>query len=408
LGKFAMKIRQATHGMRGFRMEMLGVMFFGKMLQKTFTGLLRPALEVYGVFDIFRIMLMTLFLPVVELLFKPLMNIMLWFMKLPKPVKKSIGIFVLLMITLGTVLFLVGSFALGIGSLILAFGSFVTPLSAVVGGFLALLAITGIIELFKSLSKKTKDLDDNLVEMGFGAGAFDILKEKAGSAWKKIKEVFSGLKAKIGSWLAEAAPKMITNGAALVTNLGKGILQNAEKIGDAFGTLVSTISSFISEKGPDLIDFGLTILTKIISGIKDNAENIGSAISKIATSIGTWIGDNAETIADLGIKFDSAFLDGFSEGLSQSKLIKKIAGFIESLSRKPIEFISGGSAEEFYRARGLRHPIFNPTGERGYPSIPEPIIINNTFTGPTSDEILRAIEESGRVVVEEINRRSNQ
>ena len=43
--RWALGIRKMTHGLRGFRMEMLGVMFFGMGLQKFFTGLLRPALE---------------------------------------------------------------------------------------------------------------------------------------------------------------------------------------------------------------------------------------------------------------------------------------------------------------------------------------------------------------------------
>ena len=56
-GRLAYGMRNLTHGMRGFRMEMLGVMFFGMMLQKMFLGLLQPVMEAFGVFDLFRVML---------------------------------------------------------------------------------------------------------------------------------------------------------------------------------------------------------------------------------------------------------------------------------------------------------------------------------------------------------------
>ena len=35
MGRFALNLRSLTHGMRGFRMEMLGVMFFGMALLLT-------------------------------------------------------------------------------------------------------------------------------------------------------------------------------------------------------------------------------------------------------------------------------------------------------------------------------------------------------------------------------------
>ncbi len=47
-GRIANSFRKSTHGMRGFRMEMLGVMFFGMMLQKTFSGLIKTSLEWMG------------------------------------------------------------------------------------------------------------------------------------------------------------------------------------------------------------------------------------------------------------------------------------------------------------------------------------------------------------------------
>src|SRR3990167_4780151 len=54
MGRVANRVRLMTHGLKGFRMEALGVMFFGMMLANTFTGLLRPALDASGAFDLVR------------------------------------------------------------------------------------------------------------------------------------------------------------------------------------------------------------------------------------------------------------------------------------------------------------------------------------------------------------------
>ena len=52
--KIGLAFRRATVGLYGFRMEMLSTMFFGMAMQRTFMGLLRPAFQAAGVFDIFQ------------------------------------------------------------------------------------------------------------------------------------------------------------------------------------------------------------------------------------------------------------------------------------------------------------------------------------------------------------------
>jgi len=145
-GKFANNMRMMTHGMRGFRMEMLGVMFFGMMLQRTFLGLLNPVMEAFGVMDLFRVMLLTLFLPIMQALFPYMLAMMQWFMDLSDPVKKVLGAFVLLGVIFGTLLMMLGMWALGIGSLIQIIpnllkvfsliGPFLTPIIAIVWGLI--------------------------------------------------------------------------------------------------------------------------------------------------------------------------------------------------------------------------------------------------------------------------------
>lgn len=121
-GKVAFRIRQLTHGMRGFRMEMLGVMFFGMMINRIFMGMLQPALDLVGLFDLLNVTLGVVFLPIAMALLDILLPIMIWFIELPEPVKMVIGVFAVLGVIIGGFLFLFGSFMLGFGSMILAFG----------------------------------------------------------------------------------------------------------------------------------------------------------------------------------------------------------------------------------------------------------------------------------------------
>ena len=115
------KTRMMTQGMKGFKMEMLGVMFFGMNLQKTFGGMLQPALQLVGALDLLRVMFELLFLPISLVLLDAFLPVMDFFTNLPEGVKLAIGGLVLLLSIIGMVLFLVGSLALGIGSLMALF-----------------------------------------------------------------------------------------------------------------------------------------------------------------------------------------------------------------------------------------------------------------------------------------------
>src|SRR3990167_4276747 len=119
------RLRLMTHGARGFRMELLGVMFFGLQFQRLMINLLKPALDVVGAFELFRTTLEILFLPIaiflLERFFIPLLE---HISNLSEGTRFFIGILVIFGAILGMILFLVGVFGLGIGSLILTFGSF--------------------------------------------------------------------------------------------------------------------------------------------------------------------------------------------------------------------------------------------------------------------------------------------
>ena len=123
-GRMANRIRMLAHGMRGFRMEMLSVMFFGMAMRRFFMGLLKPALEASGIFQIFGAVLKIVFLPIALALLDVLLPIFNWFMNLPAPVKMAIGVVVLFGAILGTLLFIFGQITLGLGGVIMSLAMF--------------------------------------------------------------------------------------------------------------------------------------------------------------------------------------------------------------------------------------------------------------------------------------------
>ena len=155
-GQVANTTRMMTHGLRGFRMEMLGIMFFGMSMTRIFSGLMRTSMQWMGVMDVLSATLGMLFMPVAEKLLDWVLRFMDWVNQLEPETQNMINNFALWGSIMGIVLTVIGTLALGIGSIILVFGKLFgtsAPLKAlVVGiktGFLGLtapiLAIVAII-----------------------------------------------------------------------------------------------------------------------------------------------------------------------------------------------------------------------------------------------------------------------
>ena len=120
-GKFMAKVRLMTVGLHGFRMEMLSVMFFGMMMSNFFKGLLQPAADSVGIFDLWSTILEVTFLPIMLELLPYFLQFMEFMINLPEPVQKVIGAFALFGLVAGYALAFIGQMVLGIGGLIQAF-----------------------------------------------------------------------------------------------------------------------------------------------------------------------------------------------------------------------------------------------------------------------------------------------
>lgn len=274
-GRLANRFRLMTHGLRGFRMEMLGVMFFGMMLQKTFMGLLQPVMDAYGVFDLFRIMLLTLFLPIMEMIFPVLLQIMDWFMNLPEPVQKAIGVMVLIGAAVGTLLFLFGALSLGIGSVIQALpglGAAVQGIGAIFAGLSApILAVIAVVvaviigmylawkENFLGMKNIVSNFIDGIKQWFHGIitivkGVFNIIKGILTGDFDTfilgIKQLFSGLwDFLVGGF--KAAFNLITGIIVGALKILENIVNLLLKVGSAIGNFI-TGKGFVTEGAPQL------------------------------------------------------------------------------------------------------------------------------------------------------------
>lgn len=109
------KITEKTRkGMMRFRMELLSVMFFGAMLQRTFFGLLKPALDLVGAFEIFSLILAIVFLPIALYILKHIaIPLLAWTTGWSEKTKMLTGSIVLLLGIIGAGMFLFGTLGLG-------------------------------------------------------------------------------------------------------------------------------------------------------------------------------------------------------------------------------------------------------------------------------------------------------
>jgi hypothetical protein len=304
-GRLARGIRVMTHGLRGFRMEMLGVMFFGLMLQQTFMGLLRPVMEAYGVFDLLRLLLLVLFLPVMEELFPYLQQIMDWFMELPDDVKKAIGIFVILGAILGSLLFVFGSLGLGIGSVIQAFpilGGAVKAIGGVFSGLISGVAavaavvvaiIIGIVlawkENFGNIKEWFKVFWSGLVDIF--SGVFDVIMGIVGifvnlfegdfdGLWDSVKRVFSGIWSIIKGVFKAILGLLVTVGLD-VFRIVWGIWQTLKQL---WQRVWEWLKSFFGDLGVKLKTWGEKMIRKLASGISNMWRSVKDAILSLFPS----------------------------------------------------------------------------------------------------------------------------
>ena len=263
--RLAHRTRMMTHGMRGFKMEMLGVMFFGMMISRTFTGLMKTSMEWVGVTEILSEALGILFLPIALKLLDWALVFLEFVQKIPDDMKLWIGVAVLLAAVLGGILFIVGSLALGIGSLIMAFGgmagisSIISSIGSVFAAFggviLAVIAIVVAVIIGMYTAWRDNFMNMKAVVSNFIDG---------------VKKIFAGL------W------EMIKG----VVNIVLGLLSgDFEKFSKGIKQLFSGLGDFIVGVFKAVGNGIMAILIGIINAIR----NVINVMFKAGAAIGNFL-----------------------------------------------------------------------------------------------------------------------
>jgi len=265
---------------QGFQFELLGVMFFGMSLQRTFNGLIKTSMEWMGITDLLGQTLGVFFLPIAEDLLNILFPIMEWMMDMPESTRRVIGVMVVLGSVIGGALFVIGQLGLGLASLkMMNFGQTAAN-------------ITGIGNSANTAKGKVSGLKGILKGVGTAIAitaaitfAFKGMKEEQIS--KSLQDFFiSGISAGIAALLVGASlPAAITVGALTFLVLAEIKFKWMEKTGNWIrekvqNTIDEVESSFeMFKEGVPLKDiFGGQEPTDIVYdanlGVVDTRKNI--------------------------------------------------------------------------------------------------------------------------------------
>lgn len=117
LSDFDKRMNKANKTSKRFQFEWLGIMFFGMAMKRMFVSMLRPAAELFGLFDIWNTTLAVMLLPTMSKLAPYFYDMSAFFMDLPEDVQESIGALTLFGAGVGQLGETGGQIALGILSL---------------------------------------------------------------------------------------------------------------------------------------------------------------------------------------------------------------------------------------------------------------------------------------------------
>lgn len=302
--RFAGKMRMMTSGLRGFRMEMLGVMFFGMAMSRMFSQMFQPISEVFGIFELWRVMLQVLFLPIMAMLMPFLISFMEFFMNLPEPVQTVLGVMALLGMIFGKILFVVGTLALGIGSLFqtstivglikfwgLIKGFFAWLLTAAAATIAAVvLTVVGMVVAWKENFNQMKEWVDVMVEgvknifgglVEFFSGLWETISSAMTGDWEGMIE---GLK-KMWDGTKQFFLGVIGFLVGLLLSIGTGALR----------ALKTVIKAILPEFAEDWVNIGIGFIRKAIEGIKGMASEFIEALlalfpDKLRSTVSSFFG----------------------------------------------------------------------------------------------------------------------
>lgn len=131
------------------------------------------------------------------------------------------------------------------------------------------------------------------------------------AAMEEAGDVLSGLLSRV----VDTAPKVVEGALALVKNLGKGLIDNADQIFDAADKIVDLFVGYFSDDNniKVLADGAVSLLTKFATFIGNNTGKLLPAAAKVITQFATDL-TSAENIQKL-VSSGGDIIDGVVDGV---------------------------------------------------------------------------------------------
>jgi hypothetical protein len=167
-GKSIRTVVKTQRAIQRFQMQWLSLMFTGMALDRTFGGIIRSQMEIWGISEGFSSMLMVIMIPVMEMLSEVLWPILDWFMNMPEPVQKVIGLFILFAAITGIVLTVLGMAALALNGLSIMAAQAGVSIGMLVARFFTILL--GAIIVFYGITVIIRNWGKNWAKVMQGAG----------------------------------------------------------------------------------------------------------------------------------------------------------------------------------------------------------------------------------------------
>jgi len=233
--------------MQRFEFDMLSLMFAGMAVSRVMEGLVSPAMESAGVFDVFSQTLEIFFLPAAMLVLDAVLAMQDFFLGLPKPIQKAISLFALAGIIIAKAAIVMGMIEMNAGA---------------AGDFLKWLGLrnVGLAEKFKSTAATAKKAAMKMGSAIYGAlgpvglilGAIILVVAAFALAWNNN---FLGIRQKVGKfikWIGNNLPTIVRFFVPILGVIDLVIMA----INRLFGKDIDTLGSKFEGIGENIADMG--------------------------------------------------------------------------------------------------------------------------------------------------------
>lgn len=282
-------VKSMSMSLRALKLNLLGAIFFGQRMVNVFMNLLRPALDAFGIFELFSTMLMVIFLPVIQAIFPYLLKIFEFFIGLPEPVKVAIGAIALIGLVLGALVVTMGMVIYGLSMI----GGAITTVSGLFVGFFEV--VPGVSALFSAFGAAIVGIFAAIVVVVMGF--YIAFRDNIGRIRDWFMLIFEGLKNFFIGWI-----KIIVGYGMLLWYLITG---QWGKLGEAWDKIWEGIKQAFLGTVQWLIGIAATLGLGIWTGIMWAIDEIIAGFEKLiewGKKAWEWV----KKVADIGEKDTSS------------------------------------------------------------------------------------------------------